>query len=252
MVFDEAPDIPPEYAFDVNAVAGEEFWQRPTGTTISQYTQNDDLPFTNGSIQQDFNNNDGISFDDVEFENGHDNGNDIMTNRIQISKGEYAYKVFSNIRNFWAGPSYWKFSKNLNKSNQVPDGTVNRSGRRKRKQPMKPAFDDGDETSSDEYFIKINSKATKKLRHLNRALWNSAQLKLPPQCDVPKDLFAKHNYNRHSNTSTDSIESNQEQNYNADGNGFGVSSHVHCMLSIENYSKHNFYLFYSSRVVIYR
>lgn len=218
MVFDDAPDIPPDYAFDVDAVADEPFWQRPT-----QNNQNDDLPFMNGTTQQDFNNNDGISFDDVEFDSGVDNGNDNMNNRVQMLKGEYAYNAFSNIRNFWAGPSYWKFSKNLNHTQQAPAGNATRNGRRKKKLPSKPSFDDGDETSSDEIFIKIKSKAAKKLRHLNRALWNSDRLKLPPHCDVPKDLFAKHNHNRHSNTSTDSIESNHEQNYDADDDGFGVS-----------------------------
>lgn len=225
MVFDDAPDIPPDYVFDVNDIADEAFWQPPTGTTISQNNQNEDLPFGNGTIQ-DFNNNDGISFNDIELDNENDNGNDNgnISNRVQLLKGEYAYNAFSNIRNFWAGPSYWKYSKNLNQTNatQAPAGNATRTGRRKKKQPSKPAFGDGDEDSSDEYFIKIKSKAAKKLRHLNRALWNSDRLKLPPQCNVPRDLFAKHNYHQ-SNTSTDSIESNQEQNYDADDIEFGVS-----------------------------
>lgn len=223
MVFDDAPDIPPDYAFDVNDVADEAFWQPPTGTTNQQNNQNDDLPFGNGTIQ-DFNNNDGISFNDTEFDNDNGNGNDNgnMTNRVQILKGEYAYKAFSNIRNFWAGPSYWKFSKNSNQSHQPSVGNATRAVRRKKKEPSKPVFD-GDETSSDEYFIKIKSKAAKKLRHLNRALWNSDKLKLPPQCDVPSDLFAKYNKNQQPNTSTDSIEPNQDQNYDADDNDFGVS-----------------------------
>lgn len=229
MVFDDAPDMPPDYAFDANADVDDAFWQRPTGTKISQNNQNDDSPLANGTIQQDLNNNDGISFDDVGFDDGNENvnGKDNINNRVQLSKGEYAYNAFSNIRNFWAGPSYWKFSKNLNQSHRAPAENANPKVRRK-KRPCEPAiFDDGDDTSSDELFIKIKSKAAKKLRHLNRALWKSDRLKLPPQCDFPSDYFAKCNYNRHSNASTDSMESNQEQNYDADDMDFGVSSTHH-------------------------
>lgn len=217
MVFDAEPDIPPDYVFDVNA--DESFWHRPTVSSLLQNNQNDDLPFSNGTIQHDFNNNDGISFDDGGFENGNNNNN----NRIQLLKGEYAYHAFNNIRNFWAGPGYWKYSKNLNQNNHAPSVNGIQGGRRKKKQPNKPSFDDDDdggETSTDEYFIKKTSKAAKKLRHCNRALWLSERLKLPPQCNIPSDLFDKHNYSRQS---TDSIESNQMENYDADNNDFGVS-----------------------------
>lgn len=222
MVIDEAPDIPPDYAFDLNADADESFWQRPTGSMVSQNNHNDDLPLTNGIIHQDFNNNDGMSFDDVEFGNENDNNNNV-NNRIQLSKGEYAYNAFTNIRNFWAGPSYWKYSKNLKQHLQAPAENVKRGGR-KRKQQIKPTFDDDDDGSEDGIFIKTTSKQAKKLRHCNRALWSSERLTLPPQCNIPSDLFDKNNYNQQSNTSTDSLESNQEENYEADYNDFGVSS----------------------------
>lgn len=232
MVFDEAPDMPPDYVFDVNADVdvGDAFWHRPTGTTISQNNQNDDLLFANGAIQQDFNNNDGIGFDDVECD-----ANDNITNRIQMSKGEYAYNAFSNIRNFWAGPSYWKYSKNLNQSQQATTGKANPKGRRK-KRPCAPAiFDDEEDTSADELFIKVKSKEAKKLRHLNRTSWKSDRLKLPPQCDFPSDYFAKRNYNRHSDASTDSMEQINEQNYQADDMDFGVSL-THHWYSLRNFS----------------
>lgn len=208
MIFDAEPDIPPDYVFDVNA-------------DVSAWNQNDDVPFSNGiNIQQDFNNNDGISFDDSGFENENNNNNN---DRIQLRKGEYSYHAFGNIRNFWAGPTYWKFSKNLNQSTHRPSENGNKSGRRKKKSPKKPTFyDDSGESSTDEYFIKINSKKSKKLRLLNRKQWSSEPLKLPPQCNIPSDLFDKHNYNNRQ--STDSMESNQMENYEADDdNDFVVS-----------------------------
>lgn len=233
MVFDEAPDIPPDYAFDVNADVDVDvdgpFWQGPTGSTVPQNNNNndDDSPFGSGTIHQDFNNNDGMSFDDVEVGNENDNNNNI-NNRIKLLKGEYAYKAFSNIRNFWAGPTYWKFSKNLNQSQLVPAENVTRGGRKK-KHHIKPTFDDDDDESDDGIFIKINSKAAKKLRRLNRALWSSERLKLPPQCNVPNDLFDKYNYYQQLDTSTESVESNQVDNYDDDDMDFGVS--CFCILS---------------------
>lgn len=252
MVFDDAPDIPPDYVFDMNmdVDANDSFSQRPTGTIGSQNNRNDDLPFTNGTIHQDFNNNDGISFNDVEFDNGNDdnnNNNNINNNinkRIQLLKGEYAYH-FGNIRNFWAGPSYWKFSKNLNHQNhQAPAEADKRGNRRKTKRPNKPKFDDGsDYSSDDECFIKIKSKAAKKVRCCNRSLWSSEKLKLPAQCNIPKDLFDKYDYNGQSNTSTDSLESNREDNYDADGIDFGVSSFSYFTLAQFMISHNLFYGF---------
>lgn len=222
MVFDEAPGI--DYAFDLNA--DESVWHRPPGSSLMQNNHNDDLPFSNGIIEQDFNNNDGISFDDGGFKNDNDNNNN--NNRVQLLRREYSYQVFSNIRNFWAGPWYWKYSKNVNQSKHAPSVNGNQSGRRKKKQPIKPKFDGDDgESSTDEYFIKTTSKAAKKLRRCNRALWHSERLKLPPQCTIPSDLFDKQNYNRQSE---DSMESNQMENYDVDDNDFGVSSCVPCIL----------------------
>lgn len=223
MVFDAAPNIPPDYEFDVNADVS--FWDRPSESSLLQNNQNDNLPFKNGIIQQDFNNNDGISFDN----NNNNNG-------IQLLKGEYAYNAFSKIHNFWAGPSYWKFSKNLSQSKQAPSENGNQGGRRKKKQPEKITFvwgSDSDDSSTDDDFIPIDSEAAKKLRQCNQALWNSERLKLPRQCNIPSDLFDnKPKYNRHS---TDSTESNQMDSYDADDNDFGVSSCIYFVRNLFNY-----------------
>lgn len=237
--FNVEPYIPPDYAFDMNDDVA--FPYRPTGSTLSQNNPNHDLP--NGAALQDLNNNGGISFDGMEFDNVHgnnddDNNNNNLNNinQIQLLKGEYAYQVFSNIRNFWAGPSYWKYSKNLNKNvqAQIDDNKVGGGGRRKRKHAIKPSFcglcDDG-ESSMDDVFIKLNSKAAKKLRHCNRSAWNSERNKLPPKFDFARDFFDKLNHNRQSN---DSMASDQMDNFDADAfddDSFGVSSSEHNLLN---------------------
>lgn len=228
MEFDVEP-IPPDYVFDMNA--DYSFWQRPTGSSISQNNHNDgdDLPLSNQTIHQDLNNNNnvGISFDDVEMDNAIEiSNNDDNNNRIEILRGEYEYKAFGSIRNFWAGPTYWKFSKNSNRNVlRVQTDADNRVGQRKKTQikVTKPNFyetDDEGESSSDEYFIKTNSRKARKIRVCNRLLWNSERLKLPPQCNIPKDIFDKKR-----NPNQQSSDPNQMDNIDFDDNDYAVSSH---------------------------
>lgn len=178
MVGDEL-DVAPEYMFDVDA--NESFWQnRPTASTMPPDNNDDhDLPFFDHTVAQDLNNN-------------NDNENHETGNNIQ--KGEYSYHAFKNIKNYWAGPSYWKHVPRNRPTIQSNRETieVKSRGRRGKKKHDKPLFIDNDgnvSSSGDEMFIKATSRAAKKIRLCNYKRWAPEKLKLPLTNDIPRDLF---------------------------------------------------------------
>lgn len=136
--------------------------------------------------EQDLNNNMDIAsdFDNIENMNGLD-VND-------VSKSEYSYRAIGNILNYWAGPSYWKYSMNRPSSRSSETANVPTSHRRRPKKTIeKPNFNDSglDSSSDNEYFIKVRSKKAKKIRQANYRRWLPEKLKLPNKCEISKDLF---------------------------------------------------------------
>lgn len=187
MIFDE-DDIEPHYIFNPN---DDSLWDNRPNASILFNNNNDGLPISNRTSEQDYNNNDDCFSDATPNENGNEIEN--QNNRKNCLKGEYSYNVFANIKNFWAGPSYWKTSKNrLNQKNYKATDEVNPCKRQaKGELNNKPAFQtqDCDQSSDDDSFLKINSKAAKKMRHCNYKKWIPDKLKLPVQSDFPNNLF---------------------------------------------------------------
>lgn len=182
-------DFQPEYQFDDNV---ESFWaNRDTESTLNN-NNNGHMSFKNSIVNQDLNNNDGL------LDNAKNEANNGENFRFEnISKGEYSYQAYANIKNYWAGPSYWKRSRNhrvlhnnLESPQQLPTA-------RKRRKIIKekPCFKDKNkamddtELSDDETFLKATKRNLKKVRHCNVNRWDADKLKLPTRCDIPKDLF---------------------------------------------------------------
>lgn len=112
-----------------------------------------------------------------------------------ISKGEYSYQAFTNFQNYWAGPSYWRQSHNRQRSQKHRESAQSKAERRKQKQKNhKPCFtecsgEDGSDTSDNDDFLKITPQIVKKIRQCKYRQWDSEKLRLPSQCDIPRDLF---------------------------------------------------------------
>lgn len=166
-------DEPQDYAFDPDFEMNQ---LDPMWASQSQ---------ENMITEQDVNNNCDNAFecDDNEIA-------DALSTK-DMSKSEYSYRAISNIRNYWAGPSYWKFSLNRQSSNTNVQASVrNKHGRRLKKNPDKPIFIDCDDSSSeDDYFIKVKSKAAQKIRNVNYRNWYPEKLMLPEKYEISKNLF---------------------------------------------------------------
>lgn len=141
------------------------------------------------AIQQDLNNNDAMDLNDVQLDHVIDDNNN--NNRVQLKKCEYEYKAIGKVQNYWAGPSYWKYPRNFNRNTQAR-ATVGPTRRgRKRKQEM-VKFTEIYEDDDDEIFVRIDSKAGKKINKMkqcNYRQWSGEKLKLPSKCAIPKDFF---------------------------------------------------------------
>lgn len=181
-------DFQPEYQFDDNV---ESFWaNRDTESTLNN-NNNGHMSFRGSMVNQDLNNNGGLLDNAMKEAN---NGENFRFEKI--SKGEYSYQANANIKNYWAGPSYWKQSRihrTLHNNLESPKQLPKRKNRRIMKE--KPCFKDTNkamddtELSDDEIFLKATKKNLKKVRHCNVNRWDSEKLKLPTRCDIPKDLF---------------------------------------------------------------
>lgn len=168
---DNEPDVWSEYAFDPNSeypiVAPSEVVETCNG---HDFNNNDDYPQCQNEI-------------DMAVEN--------------ISISEYSYKAFSNIRHYWAGPTYWKFRQNRNAARDARklNSHAQTKDRQKRGKPIEiPTFggDGGgsDSNSSDEeIFLKSTAKNAKLIRQCQYRCWWPDKVKLPAQLNIPKDLF---------------------------------------------------------------
>lgn len=208
-------DWPQDYAFDANSEANQ---VDPMWTSQTQ---------ENLVTEQDVNNNCGDAFECDDIEHA-----DVLSTK-DMSKSEYSYRAMSNIRNYWAGPSYWKFALNRQSSNTSVQATVRiKHGRRIKKNPDKPNFIDCEDSSSeDDYFIKVRSKAAQKIRNANYRNWSPAKLMLPEKYEISKDLFEYYqfepSYNilrpRHSEPMMDANENSNHEDYNDDNDDVFVS-----------------------------
>lgn len=158
------PEIAPDYAFD--GIIENSFY------TITQ----DQIvaPFSD-----DINNN--IEAFDVASQNGDEQHLDVRN----VSKREYSYGIVENIKNFWAGPSYWKFSNRMR--SQSSQETAQNKGRRRLKEIERPKFNGNDD--SDNEYIDVDSIAAQKVPNCNYRRWSPDKLRLPLRCDFSRDLF---------------------------------------------------------------
>lgn len=166
------PDFQPEFQFDENV---ESFWMN--------------------SMNQDLNNNLNEPAIDPAIAEPKD-GEDFSFD--DLSRGEYSYQAFTNIPNFWAGPSYWKHPRNIHRGTQNNENPAQPKSRRRRIERAKAIFtetnnEDAD-TSENEGFLKATARALKKIRHCNYRLWAPEKLKLPPQYDIPKTIFDSYTF----------------------------------------------------------
>lgn len=182
-------DFQPEYQIDDNV---ESFWANQGIESILNNNNNDHMSFKDIIVNQDLNNNDGLLNNAMKEAN---NGENFRFEKI--SKGEYSYQAYTNIKNYWAGPSYWKQSRNHRTLHNNLESPKKLPATRKRRKIIKekPCFKDKNEAmddtelSDDETFLKATKKNLKKVRHCNVNRWDSEKLKLPTRCDIPKDLF---------------------------------------------------------------
>lgn len=164
-------------AFDANIDVSD--WANPNEADIS--------------FGQDLNNN-IETLDDIPPPalDGAENEVDDSFALSNLSKGEYSYRAYENIRNYWAGPSYWKLARRPNsvKDNQTTTAHTEHGRRAIRNNKKKPTFTTGDESSDDSgCFIAVNSQIAKTIRQCNYRRWSSDKLKLPTQCNMSKELF---------------------------------------------------------------
>lgn len=215
MITDDEPNIASEYEYDIDAI--DPFL--PNQQMSSTLSQNIDII---GSLSAD----DSITQD---VNNNNENENEICENKINIKKGEYSYHAFGNVKNYWAGPSYWKVPRN--RSTIQSDKETIKSKSRKRRRiidiPIKFIDTPDDESSDEELFIKATSRAAKKLRYCKYNRWDADKLKLPPQTHIPKDLFHTYTFAPsidifHSRQSIDTISDLNEEENNVE-NDFPVS-----------------------------
>lgn len=202
----------PEYEFNMNE--SNTHWpdnrQSMASSMIAMNNEDMSLQFTPSDVT-DVNNNIG----------------DVIPNHIQ--KGEYSYHASDKIKNYWAGPSYWKVPPNRHLVRI--DGVKKKSKSRQKIQQEKAAFslseltDDSD--SEDECFITTNSKEAKKIKKCNYR--NFDPKTLPLKSDIPRDLFDSYvycpsfNFQRTcSPIETQDTDSNDTQENNAE-NDYSVS-----------------------------
>lgn len=214
------PDVLSEYAFDPNI----EYSMMAPSQMVS-YSNN--VKFSvETSDGQDFNNN-------IDFNDDADNRSAIDTAVENISKGEYSYNAFLHGGpNAWAGPTYWKVKHNRNgardmrKTNSSAQ-TESRQQRGKKNIEL-PKFAGSDSDSSDnELFIKLTTRKVKSIRKCQYRRWLPDKLKLPPQINIPKDLFHTHTFAPSNNIFGLSHKAgNEEKNY--EDNDYNVSpSQIH-------------------------
>lgn len=167
----------PEYAFDPNIdylpIEPSQVPSHPNNAKLSDEISND----------HDFNNN-----NDAEVRS------EIDTAVENISRGEYSYKAFSNVKHYWAGPTYWKIMSNRNTARNTLKATSQAQTEDHQKRGKKtielPKFVGIDSDSTDnELFFKITSKRTKSIRQCQYRRWLPEKLKLPSQFNIPNDLF---------------------------------------------------------------
>lgn len=176
-MFFEQNDIEQEYAFDASV--------QPDQVSVSNIFAD----------QMNNNLNDASKRDDLSRYDDIENEEVISVNNI--SKGEYSYRVVDHIRNYWAGPSYWKFSLNRLSVQSAKPKLRRAQTRRLKIQPEKASFigDHSTDTESDnDVFIKVNSRAAGKIRQVNYTLWLPEKLKLPQKVNLPDDLFGFYKY----------------------------------------------------------
>ncbi|XP_055301390.1 condensin complex subunit 2-like isoform X2 [Sitodiplosis mosellana] len=171
--------------------------------------------------EQDLNNNfdNALECDDIE------NADALSVH--DISKGEYSYRAIANIRNYWAGPSYWKFALNRQSSHSTQATIRSKRGQRVKKNPEKPSFNDcpDNDSSDNDGFIKVKSKEAKKIRRINYRRWSPEKLMLPEKCDISKDLFEFYQFEPSCNVlqhrhSEPMAESNENSNHEDDDDDF--------------------------------
>lgn len=200
MNVDDEPYVASEYVYDVDANVSFSPAE-PMSSTLYQDISGD-APFADGN------------------KHVNDTENDILSNR-NISKGEYSYHAYGDIRNFWAGPSYWKLPRNrrTNLSDNQPNEpkTVKRCAK---KRYEKPQFicEAVDESSDDGDFIKFGSRAAKRIRKVNYGAWDPKKLKLPSQSNIPSDLFDAYTFAPSIDLLRSRQPANATRHSNTDGN----------------------------------
>lgn len=204
----------------------ENYTQRNPLDDISQnleYINEHISPNTNDSIStvnQQSHNNDSINFHN-------------------LARADYSYYPHKNIRNYWAGPSYWKFSGKFSSqsSNQsAVSAQVQNSPKpirhRQRHQAEKIPFmivegesDDENNDETDAKFISIRSKRAKRIRKCRLENWSAERLKFPPKLSIPNDIFDKYKFqpsygyiNIYNNDSNNNVNNNLDENQNIEDN----------------------------------
>lgn len=151
-MFFEQNDIAQDYAFDANkSTQADQAWVSNIFADQMNNNLDDASKREDASICDDIENEEVISINN-------------------ISKGEYSYRVVDHIQNYWAGPSYWKFSLNRLSVQTIKPKLNREQTRRLKRQPAKASFigDHSTDTESDnEVFIKVNSRAARKIRQVN-------------------------------------------------------------------------------------
>lgn len=192
-------------------------------TPLDDISQN--LEYINEHITP--NTNDSISSGNQQSHN-----NDSI-NFHNLVRADYTYYPYKNIRNYWAGPSYWKITgkSNSQSSNQSTENAQAQNSprpirNRQRQQAKKIEFmivegesDDENNDEVDAKFISIRSRLARKIRKCRLEYWSAARLKFPPKLFIPNDIFDKYKFQpSYNNDNNNNVNDYLDENQNIEDN----------------------------------
>lgn len=110
---------------------------------------------------------------------------------------EYSYRPMKEIKNYWAGPSFWKFNRS-GKGPAAAAGSGGPSEPKKRKVTTRRVWQPITMTPSPNQpqLISVKSRAAKRLykRDITKN-WSEDKLRLPPvMAPVPSDYFDRYRF----------------------------------------------------------
>lgn len=109
---------------------------------------------------------------------------------------EYSYRPLDNIRNYWAGPSFWKFNRSV-VANKSGGGGGGPSEPKKRKVTSRRVWQPVDmiARADDPVFISVKSRAGKRLRKRDITKnWDETKLMLPTVPTIQSDYFDRYRF----------------------------------------------------------